>query len=168
MKTCGHHPELNPYLDLSEHKEQVIIFKWAELTALSVPELEWLYAIPNGLRAAGIGAAKKAKAEGLKSGVPDICLPVPKGKWHGLYLEIKRLSLRPKTSRSKGGVSDAQDEWHVRLRRQGYAVAVCYGADDAIVTIMRYLDGCFSPKDYSRVGYGGKDESTRHPTKRQL
>ena len=147
MKTCGHHPELKSYLDLSEHQEQKIIFEWASLAARSIAELECLYAIPNGLRAAGIGAAKKAKSEGLKSGVPDICLPVPKGKWHGLYIELKRLSLKPKTARSKGGVSDAQDEWHIRLRIQGYAVAVCYGADDAILTISRYLDGCFSPKN---------------------
>lgn len=139
---------IDPIRDLSEHQEQVTVFKWAELKERSVPELACLYAIPNGLRAAGIGAAIKAKQEGLKPGIPDMCLPVPKGKWHGLYIELKRLSLKPKTARSKGGVSDAQDEWHIRLRIQGYAVAVCYGGDDAIVTIMRYLDGCFSPPEY--------------------
>ena len=137
---------IDPIRDLSEHQEQVTVFKWAELKERSVPELACLYAIPNGLRAAGIGAAIKAKQEGLKPGVPDMCLPIPKGKWHGLYIELKRLSLKPKTARSKGGVSDAQDEWHIRLRIQGYAVAVCYGADDAILTISRYLDGCFTAK----------------------
>lgn len=136
-------PSCGTIKELSEHQEQVIVFKWASLAERSIPELASLYAIPNGLRAAGIGAAKKARAEGLKSGVPDICLPVPRHPWHGLYIELKRLSVRPKTDRSKGGVSDAQTDWHVRLRVQGYAVAVCYGADDAILTINRYLSGCF-------------------------
>ncbi len=146
MRTAKKPIPFDPISDLSEHQEQKIIFEWASLTERSIPELECLYAIPNGLRAAGIGAAIKAKQEGLKPGVPDMCLPIPKGKWHGLYIELKRLSLKPKTARSKGGVSDAQDEWHIRLRIQGYAVAVCYGADDAILTISRYLDGCFTAK----------------------
>lgn len=29
------------------------------------------------------------KAAGLKSGVPDICLPVPSNGFHGLYIELK-------------------------------------------------------------------------------
>jgi hypothetical protein len=42
------------------------------------------------------------KAEAVKAGLPDICLPVPRGIWHGLYLELKK---------QEGSVSRAQRRW---------------------------------------------------------
>ena len=67
----------------------------------------------------------------MKAGVPDIFLPVASGIYHGLFIEMKR---------AKGGtVSEAQNEWITRLIRQGYAVLVCHGADEAICMIREYL-----------------------------
>lgn len=60
---------------LSETEEQQYLFEWARLAACKWPELALLYHIPNeGKRTAITGA--RLKSMGLKSGVPDVCLPV--------------------------------------------------------------------------------------------
>ena len=118
--------------DLTESQEQQLLFEWAALSAGKWPELALMYHIPNG------GSRSKAeagrfKAEGVKAGVPDICLPVARGGYHGLYIELKRV---------KGGrVSPAQQGWIAALRDQGYCACVCKGWDDAAHVIKAYLEG---------------------------
>jgi hypothetical protein len=63
--------------------------------------------------------------------VPDICLPVARTGKHGLYIELKR--------KSGGRVSDNQAWWIESLAAEGYAVAVCYGLDEAISEITKYI-----------------------------
>ena len=113
-----------------EHDEQVTLFQWAEWNLGRYPELKWMYAIPNGgLRNTVV--AKKLKAEGVKPGVPDVCLPVPKRGYHGLYIEMKRI---------KGSTtSDEQKEWHSVLRQYGYRVDVCNGFEKAQEALEDYL-----------------------------
>ncbi len=109
--------------------------QWAEMAKGAHPELRMLYHIPNeGKRSRKTGA--RMRAEGLKKGVPDLCLPVARKGKHGLYIELKR---------SKGGkLSEAQSEWLDRLMAEGYAVAVCYGWENAAEVIERYLgDGAY-------------------------
>lgn len=116
----------------TESAEQQLLFQWARMQSGKYPELTLLYHIPNeGKRSHKTGA--RMKAEGLKSGVPDICLPVARGGHHGLYIELKRV----KNSR----VTVAQMAWIEALTRQGYVAAVCRGADEAIELITRYLSG---------------------------
>jgi len=115
-----------------EHQEQVALMKWASLQAVTIPELELLYAVPNGGKR-NVVIAMKLRAEGVKPGVPDLCLPVAcKGKF-GLYIEMKRRNARP------SDVSPEQQRWHERLAEQGYAVQVCKGWDEARHTILDYL-----------------------------
>lgn len=116
----------------TESAEQQLLFQWARMQSGKYPELTLLYHIPNeGKRSHKTGA--RMKAEGLKTGVPDICLPVARGGHHGLYIELKRV----KNSR----VTVAQMAWIEALTRQGYVAAVCRGADEAIELITRYLSG---------------------------
>ena len=62
----------------TESAEQQTLFQWARMQSGKYPELELLYHVPNeGKRSHKTGA--RMKAEGLKSGVPDICLPVARG-----------------------------------------------------------------------------------------
>ena len=114
-----------------EHDEQVELFEWANAAQGEHPELCMLFAIPNG-GARHPAVAAQLKAEGVKAGVPDIFLAVARGRWHGLFVELKR------ADRSNHATS-AQRAWMEMLRRYGYSAIVCYGATDAINAIMGYL-----------------------------
>ena len=111
----------------TEHQEQVMLFQWADWALR--PNL--LYAIPNGGKR-DIRTAAMLKAEGVKPGVPDICLPIPRGGKHGLYIELKR--------RKGGTVSKEQEAWIRALMGQGYMCAVCHGWEAARDEILRYLE----------------------------
>lgn len=114
----------------TESAEQKTLFEWAKRLSGKYPELDLLYHIPNeGRRSVRTGA--RMKAEGLRPGVPDICLPVARGGNHGLYIELKRV----KNSR----VTREQLEWIEALVAQGYVAAVCRGCDEAIEIIENYL-----------------------------
>lgn len=116
----------------TESNEQQTLFEWARRMEGKWPELRMMYHIPNeGRRTARNGA--RLKAEGLKSGVPDICLPVPRGEHHGLYIELKR--------RKNARVTTEQMEWIEGLVAQGYVAAICRGCDEAIEVITGYLAG---------------------------
>lgn len=113
-----------------EHHEQVALFKWAKSEERRIPELALLFAIPNGGQRHPAVAAK-LKAEGVKRGVPDTCLPVARGTFHGLWIELK----------AEGGkATDAQSEWIKALNAQGYYACVCVGWESAKTTIEVYLD----------------------------
>jgi hypothetical protein len=122
---------------VSEHAEQVALFTWARYQTVHIPELSLLHAIPNGGHR-HIAVASRMKAEGVRAGVPDICLPVPRGGYHGLYLEMKF---------GKNTVSAAQQRWLTRLAAQGYATVVCYGFEEAQSAILAYLEEEFDERD---------------------
>ena len=115
----------------TESVEQQNLFRWARLQSGVHPELALLYHIPNeGKRSVHTG--RRMRAEGLKRGVPDICLPVARGGRHGLYVELKRI---------RGSkTSDDQREWLEALEQQGYAVALCKGWEAAAEVITRYIN----------------------------
>mgnify|MGYP000303687885 CR=1 FL=1 len=120
-------PELNPH----ETGEQQAVFQWAKYHLGKYPDLEWMYAIPNGGYRHKATAAR-LKAEGVKSGVPDICLPIPRGIYPGLYIEMKR----PK----KGRLSENQKRWRAVLCRNGYRVERCDGWQQAVAVLLNYLN----------------------------
>jgi hypothetical protein len=115
----------------SEAQEQADLIEWAEsCVRLKIhPELKLLHAIPNG-GSRDIREAKNLKRQGVKAGVPDLCLPVPKGAYHGLYIEMKVGRNKP---------SAKQKEWLAALAANGYAACVCYGAAEARRYIEKYL-----------------------------
>lgn len=114
----------------TESEEQKALFEWAALMEGKHPELRLLYHIPNGgLRNKAV--AERLTAEGVRRGVPDICLPVARKGFHALYIELKR---------QKGGkTSDEQKDWIKHLNVQGNLAFVCRGAAEAIGVIERYL-----------------------------
>jgi len=117
----------------SESIEQTRLFQWARMQQGRWPELKLLYHIPNGGSRHRLEAIH-LKQQGVRAGVPDLCLPVAREGCHGLYIEMKRL---------KGGrVSPEQAAWMDALQAEGYAVAVCHGWEMACEVIMRYLKGC--------------------------
>lgn len=111
----------------SETTEQINLFNWAKRNESILPELALMYHVPNeGKRSNG----NVLKAMGLKSGVPDVVLPVPNGGSHGLYLEMKFGNNKP---------TKEQEAYMRLLRGQGYKTAVCYSTQEAIDTILGYL-----------------------------
>lgn len=151
----------------NEHSHQVALFMWCNMAAQfgvfaandigsyikpsfgkslpdlddKIPELKWLFAIKNAGHGDAIRGARSA-AEGVKAGVPDLCLPVVQpnfcqGGFCGLYIELKRPFV--KGSKNKGVVSVKQIEWQSFLRNQGYAHSICYGWEAARDTILYYL-----------------------------
>ncbi|HXF63049.1 MAG TPA: VRR-NUC domain-containing protein [Caldilineaceae bacterium] len=113
----------------SEHDEQAALFAWAAAHEGRYPALRWLFAIPNGgHRHAAVAA--KLKAEGVKPGVPDLFLPVPRGGYHGLWIELKV---------GANQLTPAQQQWIEALARFGYLTVVCYGGAEAIAALEQYL-----------------------------
>lgn len=128
----------------SEHSQQLALFCWSALETKNYPQLKWLYAVPNGFFASS-GQKGKMKAEGLRDGVPDIVLPVPRpqfldayGPKHGLYIEMKREIYR---NRKDGGCSEDQLKWLAYLNEVGYKAVVCYSWEEARDVILEYLNG---------------------------
>jgi hypothetical protein len=77
------------------------------------------------------------KAEGVKDGVPDIFFPVPRGGWHGLFIELKR----PESNGKRAGkATPEQLKWIAGLQKQGYGAVVCVGWEEARDTIIQYLN----------------------------
>jgi hypothetical protein len=120
-----------PKAVLSEHQEQCLVIDWCNDHLHLDPRLALIFAIPNGLWAKNEGVGRKAKAEGLKKGVPDLLLPIASQGFHGLFIEMKKLT--------NSSTSAAQKQWHKDLREQGYYVVVCKGRAQAITAITSYL-----------------------------
>ena len=93
---------------------------------------ELLFAIPNGGKR-NIVTAKLLKDEGVKAGVPDVFLAVPRKEFNGLFIEMKR--------QDGGRVSKEQKDWMDRLQAQGFEAVVCRGWEGAAEALLRYLEG---------------------------
>lgn len=141
----------------SEHAEQVELFRWANEVAYAgfelvlsnakkpydksklkpEPTLQLLHAIPNGGARGNDSNTNKIrgamlKAEGVKKGVPDTFLPVPRNGYCGLYVEMKV------ADHKKGRPSEEQLEFLHKVGELGYAWAICYGAEEAKSVIANY------------------------------
>ena len=112
----------------SAHQQQVI--EWARMASRSAkyPMLELLHCSLNGVKLTKTQAVI-AKSQGMLSGVPDLFLPVTRGKYHGLYIEMKHGS---------NTLTDNQKKFLQNAANVGFAVSVCYSAQEAIKRIEDY------------------------------
>lgn len=115
----------------SEAAEQEALIAWCGWQQVKHPELKLLYHVPNGGSRNQLEAAN-LKRQGVKAGVPDLCLPVARNGFHGLYIEMKY---------GRNKTTEAQEEWLKNLTEQGYFTAVCYGAEEAEKVLLEYLTG---------------------------
>lgn len=123
---------MKSYSLATEHAEQAALIKWASLARATIPELNNLFAIPNGgMRHPAVAA--QLKAEGVVPGVPDLFLAWPAHGASGLFIEMKR--------RVGGKLSPAQTLWRERLAKCGYRVRICKGWEEATAEIINYLKG---------------------------
>lgn len=114
---------------MSEAQEQTMLFDSLAWLVKQYPEVALAYHIPNGGKRNKAEAAR-LKRQGVKAGVPDICLPVARGGYHGMYIEMKYGRNRP---------TEAQEIWLEQLEKQGFYTAVCYSAGEAIDKISAYM-----------------------------
>lgn len=116
----------------SEHGHQRAVMQWAAQNMQHWPALRWLFAIPNG---GGRSAAQAAmlKAEGVKRGVSDLMLPVPRGGYHGLFIEMKKGIGVP------SDVSKEQREFLAFVHENGYRAEVAFGWQRAVEILEHYL-----------------------------
>ena len=149
----------------TEHGHQVALFAWCAVARLHgfdvaddwaagmgieaakssrtnrTPDdaLEWFHAIHNQGHGDKVRGAN-AKAEGVRKGVADTFLPWPNAGWHGLYIEMKKPTEKPKSSTAKGGVSDEQAKFGEYARRVGYGFMVCYSWREAANALRSYIE----------------------------
>ena len=118
---------------MTEAQHQANVFRWTKQPKIRSkwPELALLFHVKNET-AEGAGRVAADRIQGVKKGVPDLCLPVARGPYHGLWIEMKN---------ERGRVSDAQQWWVSRLTEQNYMAAVCHGWEAAVKLLEWYLEG---------------------------
>lgn len=119
-----------------EYDEQCALFRFLSLHERQYPLLRWVFAIPNGLFLSP-KTAMKAKAQGVKSGVWDVMVPVPilypasgfivPGLW--LELKIKPNKLTP-----------SQIEFQRHAEAETYRCIVAYSWIEGANAILDYLN----------------------------
>lgn len=107
----------------SEHKIQVALLDY--LVYAARPEIHY-FAIPNqGNR--HIRNATKMKAEGVRSGVADLCFMLPNGR--AAWLEMKKPG---------GSMSDTQKQFRDRAQSLGHFWALAKSVDEALEHLTKW------------------------------
>lgn len=102
------------------------IIRFAEMHESVYPEIKMLHHIPNeGRRKPWV-----AKRSGIKSGVPDLCLPVAKHGYHGFYLELKAPKKKP---------TQKQLDWIDDLKENGYWASWSDNVQEVCNTLIWYV-----------------------------
>lgn len=110
---------------VSEHVHQCHFFKWIRY---AYPN-KLAFAIPNGGNRDEITGAI-LKREGVTPGIPDIMIASANGKYHGLFIEMKK---------EDGSLSPSQKAIKAKLESEGYCVEVCKGWESAKEATEKYL-----------------------------
>ena len=106
----------------TEYEEQCAFVEWCALNHIPVVH------IPNEGKRSPREGARLIRA-GLVRGFPDLFVPLPRGEYHGLFIEMKFGKNKP---------TREQVEQLRALCARGYAVTVSYGAEQAIRVTRHY------------------------------
>lgn len=120
-----------PRRNNEEFKMQVALFKWARVAVRNYPGLDLLSSSLNGVWLTDAQAAK-AKAAGMLAGEHDVKLPVPRGGYVGLSIELKYGKNKP---------TKEQNWYGDRLTEEGWLVGYCWDWLKAANLIVAYLSG---------------------------
>lgn len=118
----------------SERQEQLALVKW-----LGYHPILKNYFCKNdneGKRTPQQGA--NLKRLGLRPGVSDIFIYYPSNGFHGLWIEMKR---NKKYTKSEMNTPTwiAQERFLESVKSVGYEAKICYGWEDGVRVIERYL-----------------------------
>ena len=112
---------------------QEAIFSWANTLEPRYPEIRWLHAVPNG----GYRSGREAvglKRQGVKAGILDLHLPVARGGFYGLMIELKRPGGKCAKPRPE------QAEYIAFLTEQGYCARISNDFEEVKTIILEYLN----------------------------
>lgn len=119
---------------LIEADLQRAVVTWAKTQLKKYPELLWLHHIPSGGKRDS-REAQSLQSQGVKAGILDLHLPVARGGFHGLMIEMKRPGGKcPKPSAE-------QAEYMKFLTEQGYANIITNDFSEVKTYITDYLEG---------------------------
>jgi hypothetical protein len=127
----------------TEHALQSAFFCALAMAPTYLPSLtpdDWeltrfCFAIPSG-GSRDVVTAGRLKADGVKPGVPDTCLPVARGPFGCLWMEFKK----PQRQTEKwGGMSEHQLRFKAMMEGQKHCVVPVYGWQHAIEVVRWYL-----------------------------
>jgi hypothetical protein len=119
---------------MSESDQQVAVIQWWRLKYPKLKSL--LITSQSGVIVGGkskFAIIAKQKKEGWLPGVPDIFIAVPRGGYHGLWLELKD------SGKTKSSLSKDQIQYLSDLGEQGYSAVWCAGSAQAIEIIEHYM-----------------------------
>jgi len=105
-----------------EGQEQAAYFEWLG-KALPLVSDHAFHPANGGHRLKAV--AGKLKAQGVRAGVPDIYIELPRGAYHGLRIELKA------TPPHDAAVAPSQKAWRARLKGAGYCALICKGWEAA-------------------------------------
>lgn len=120
-------PSMRPraYIGVTEDEATIAVVEYCNLRGVPVAH------VPNeGKRSPQMG--QKLKRMGMQKGFPDLVVPLPRGNYHGLYIEMKV---------GNNKTTSEQKEWLTNLAKNGYAATACWGVDEAINTVNAYIRG---------------------------
>ena len=112
-----------PVYASSEDAEQEAVVEYCDLLHIPIVHIP-----KEGKRS--LSYAARMKRMGLRSGFPDLLVPLARGGYHGLFIEMKY---------GKGKTTKEQEEWLSCLNSQGYRAVVCRGSGEALAEINSYI-----------------------------
>lgn len=110
----------------SEALDQIRLFCWIRTRSDLHP---YVFSVPNDRKTNRIMGAI-LKHMGLKPGVSDICVSIPKGPYHGMYIELKF---------GKNKATQHQMNFIENMQSKGYHALVCVGYEAARAAIEAYM-----------------------------
>lgn len=113
-----------------EGDEQIVLFAWLLLQHPKAWEMA--FHVPNGGKRSKREGAR-FKAQGVKAGIPDVFIDIPRGGYHGFRMEFKA------TPPKDAAIQENQKEWIVKFTDNGYYAVICKGFDAAKAAINYYL-----------------------------
>jgi hypothetical protein len=117
-----------------EWREQEEIYKWTQ----TIQPLRGFVMMIGNESKRNVVQAAVAKRMGLLSGASDLFIAKPVGMYHGLWLEVKKNCTYTPSQRGTDHWK-RQEEFQERMRSVGFAATFCFGADEGIGIIKKYL-----------------------------
>ena len=119
---------------MSESRQQQLLIAWFKLQYPG----KIIFAIPNGAMLGGRNKVQMGvlrKREGLLKGVADLFIPIQKGEYAGLFIEMKNVG------KTRCSVTEDQKWFLDEMNAAGYKAEWCAGFDAAKEVITEYMKG---------------------------